>query len=78
MSAIIGRRIVAPRHTLTRGIIEVIRFQFRCLTCGNAMEADEGDVMNHGYTAGGQPYVLTFCSCEADLFVPVTMIEGAP
>ena len=74
MSAIIGRRIVAPRH----GIIEVIRFQFRCLTCGNAMEADEGDVMNHGYTADEQPYVLTFCSCEADLFVPVTMIEGAP
>lgn len=78
MSAIIGRRIICPRHTLTRGITKVARFQFRCLTCGNALEADEGDVVNHGYTAGEQPYVMTFCSCQPDLFVPVTMIEGSP
>ena len=78
MSAIIGRRIIRPRHTLTRGIIEVARFQFRCLTCGSALEADEGDVISHGYTAGEQPYIVTFCSCQPDLFAPVTMIEGAP
>lgn len=77
MSAIIGRRTVVTQHTPV-GPCQTTRLEFRCLTCGNTLEADEGDVINHGYTAGEQPYVATFCSCRPDLFVPVTMIESTP
>lgn len=75
--AVIGRRVVTIQHTLV-GPCQTVQLEFRCLTCGAQLHADESNVLDHGYTAGGNPYILTFCSCEPDLFVPVTMIEGAP
>ena len=77
--AVVGRTTTVQQDSPV-GVVQVRRMEFRCLTCGAQCHADgdEDDPFIYGHTRARKPYVLSFCSCEPDLFVPVTMIGNAP
>lgn len=75
--AVVGRTTTVQRDSPV-GVVQVRRMEFRCLTCGARLHEDEDDALIYGHTRTREPYVLSFCSCEPDLFVPVTMIGNAP
>ena len=75
--AVVGRTTTVQRVSPV-GVVQVRRMELRCLTCGAQFHADGDGALFYGHTRARKPYVLSFCSCELDLFVPVTMIGNAP
>lgn len=77
--AVVGRTTTVQQDSPV-GVVQVRRTEFRCLTCGarSHVDGDEDDAIIYGYTRAREPYILGFCSCEPDLFVPVAMIGTGP